>query len=73
MILDVNFIAVVKSLTFYLIIVIVLSLGYLFFMPMAISGPVKSYIIPESARDLGYQMERDVSSSGAPLNHLFHL
>jgi len=73
MILDVNFTAVVKSLIFYSIIMIALYLAYLFSMLMAINGLVKSYTIPENAGDLVYQMERDVSGSGALLNPLFHL
>jgi len=42
-----------------------------FSMLMAINGLAKLYIIQENARDLAYQMGRDVSSFGAQLNHSF--
>jgi len=42
-------------------------------MLMVTSGLAKLFIIQGNAKDLAYQMERDVSGSGAQLNHLFHL
>jgi len=42
-----------------------------FSMLMAINGLAKLYIIQENARDLAYQMGRDVSGFGAQLNHSF--
>ena len=71
MILDVNCIAAVKSMIFCLIIMIELYLESQFSMLMAINGLAKLYIIQENARDLAYQMGRDVSSFGAQLNHSF--
>jgi len=71
MILDVNCITAVKSMIFCLIIMIELYLESQFSMLMAINGLAKLYIIQENARDLAYQMGRDVSGFGAQLNHSF--